>query len=303
MNWFNSKIEKIGFEKFSFNLIFIGFLIVIFSIIVFFLGEMRNLKWGLIKSDKFGQFGDIIGGVVGSMWALAGVILFYAAFKKQIEALENQKEATQAAISSIEIQSSELKLQRKELEQTREVFKEQEKTLKIQQFESTFFNLLNLLSDILNSIDFRTTKQVERRAGYESWEGIATATFVEPEYDHITEIQTGRDCLQVMLKRIDSAIESLDKVDSNFNSRKEVIEKHKHYYESDIDPYLGIIKQILKKIDSNPVDNFDEYLDILKAQLTKVELKLIYIFKETDLIDQEYESLIEKYNLLDKIEK
>lgn len=291
------KLESIGYERLSWYLILSGLITIMLSLILFLIGEHETLTSGRIKADKFGQFGDIIGGVVGSIWALAGVMLFYAAFKKQIEALDNQKEATQAAISSIEIQSKELQLQRKELEQTREVFKEQEKTLKIQQFESTFFNLISLLESVLNSIDIDEIVKIERRAGYV--EGGTGFSIVEPEYDNITNVFTGRDCIAKMLSRINLNISN---VCENGISREEVIAEFKEEYEGDIEPYLNLIKQVLIRIENCPLNDNNEYIDILKAQLTKKELKFMKIMTETDLIDNNFQQLIDKHNMFARIE-
>lgn len=288
-----NRIEKLGLEKFSLSLIVIGLLLGGLFVLLFFIGELKHLSINQIKADKFGQFGDIIGGVIGSIWALAGVILFYAAFKKQIEALDNQKTATQAAIDSINIQSTELTLQREELVQTREVFKAQEKTLKVQQFENTFFNLINLLSSILNSIDSQESNQVERRAGYDNG-----TSYVQPEYDNIVESFTGRDCISKMVDKITIQIQRIGAGYHRMKTEEEVILHYKEKFETDVEPYLNTIKQILKKIDSNPMEVYDEYIDILKAQLTKVELELIKYFKGTDLIDDEFKTLLMKYGIL-----
>lgn len=70
---------------------------------------------------------------------LAGVILLYVALDEQRKDIKiNQN----ALIKQIE----EFELQRVELSETREIFKEQSITLKIQRFENTFFQLINLYS-------------------------------------------------------------------------------------------------------------------------------------------------------------
>lgn len=46
-----------------------------------------------IKTDVFGQFGDIVGGVIGSLWALAGVILFYAGLTEQRKDIQTNQNA------------------------------------------------------------------------------------------------------------------------------------------------------------------------------------------------------------------
>tara|TARA_B100000508_G_scaffold141096_1_gene146793 strand:- start:2759 stop:3871 length:1113 start_codon:yes stop_codon:yes gene_type:complete len=102
-----------------------------------------------IQSDKVGQFGDFVGGVVGSIWALAGVILFY---------------------SALTLQRKEFRLQRRELKETRDVFQKQSDNFKTQQRENTFFNLLENHRNLVNSISFnkehsRSTPN-ERLFGY-----------------------------------------------------------------------------------------------------------------------------------------
>lgn len=109
-------------EKSSKRLVWIGVILIIIGGVSFLIGERFFDFNSEIKSDKIGQLGDFFGGVIGSIWALAGVILFYVAFNKQVDALEDQKRSTEAAIKSLEIQSTELKLQRDELKETRKEF-------------------------------------------------------------------------------------------------------------------------------------------------------------------------------------
>lgn len=71
-----------------------------------------------------GQVGDFIGGVIGSVWALAGVFLYFSA----------------------------LKLQQQELKSQREEMATSQKLLDQQLFEATFFNLLKVQDNIKNSI-------------------------------------------------------------------------------------------------------------------------------------------------------
>lgn len=80
-----------------------------------------------IDANITSMVGNYIGGVVGTIWSFAGVILFFLALR---------------------LQSKELSLQIQELKSTREVFS-------TQQFENTFFNLLKTQNDIKLSIDYR----------------------------------------------------------------------------------------------------------------------------------------------------
>lgn len=98
------------------------------------------------KGDvKRGTFGDMFGSVnaLFSGLALAGIIL------------------------TILLQRKELKLQREELRDTRAEFEIQNETLKLQRFESTFFNLLNLHHQIVGAIDYRYYKRKEKNSRYQ----------------------------------------------------------------------------------------------------------------------------------------
>lgn len=86
-------------------------------------------------SDKRGTFGDMFGAVnaLFSGLAFAGLII----------TLIQQKE--------------ELSLQREELSQTRDEFKDQNKTMKRQRFENTFFNLMSLHQNITDNLEYKNT--------------------------------------------------------------------------------------------------------------------------------------------------
>ena len=74
-----------------------------------------------------GQVGDFIGGVIGSIWALAGVLLYFSALRLQQQEMKNQRE--------------EMATNQKLLDQ--------------QLFENTFFNLLKTQDSIRDSINTR----------------------------------------------------------------------------------------------------------------------------------------------------
>lgn len=66
-------------EKASIILIFFGVGLFALGLVLFIWIEFQLSFNTPINNEKIGQFGDFIGGIVGSIWALAGVILFYVA--------------------------------------------------------------------------------------------------------------------------------------------------------------------------------------------------------------------------------
>jgi hypothetical protein len=152
-------------EKNSKILLWIGLIIFFLGIIVFIYREdiIFNSK---INSEKVAQFGDFIGGIVGSLWSLAGVILFYVALTEQRKDIKINKDTLKAQLEALNQQIAEFELQRVELSETRKVFKEQSETLKIQRFENTFFQLLSLHHELVDKLnfDFSNPKQsLEKR--------------------------------------------------------------------------------------------------------------------------------------------
>lgn len=78
----------------------IFFAIIGLGIVIVFLGSLSRdfTIWGnsSIILDKTGQVGDFIGGVVGSIWAFSGVLLFYQSLILQRKEFQSQREALNA---------------------------------------------------------------------------------------------------------------------------------------------------------------------------------------------------------------
>ena len=84
-----------------------------------------------LDHDKWGTFGDFVGGSLNAILGLFGFM---------------------ALLLTIVLQSQELALSRHELRVSANALLEQSKTVKLQQFEGTFFKLLELHTNILNSL-------------------------------------------------------------------------------------------------------------------------------------------------------
>lgn len=138
-------------------------MIVSFSIILYQL-LMDNQKKDSVEQEKQEIRKYIFLSLAGVIliWGSTFFLLFYHCFEKQgqfgdmfgaVNALFSGL-AFAGLIITLILQRKELILQREELEQTRGEFVEQNKTMKRQRFENTFFNLLSLLQDITNNIEY-----------------------------------------------------------------------------------------------------------------------------------------------------
>ncbi len=125
-------------------------LILALAVIFWLLLVMEWFPWWSTKNQG-GQFGDSFG-VVNALFsglAFAGVIFAI---------LLQQKE--------LKLQREELELQRKELEDTRAEIKGQKETLQKQNFESSFFQLLTMHSEIVNSLEIQGDREYSGRESF-----------------------------------------------------------------------------------------------------------------------------------------
>ena len=116
-----NNIESDYIKIFAYILIFLGIIILGCYIYTMYISEYTILERLNNKDVEItGQFGDFFGGVIGSLWTLAGVFLYFSALK---------------------VQQKQLKVQKEEMKQS-------EKLLSQQQFENTFFGLLQTQKEL-----------------------------------------------------------------------------------------------------------------------------------------------------------
>lgn len=110
------------------SFIFLGVGIAVFLLPLLFIQD-----WGWFSFKDTGPIGDTIGGITAPFLNFFGAILIYLALKAQIDA------------------NNKIQLQ----------FEEQKKLDYRTNFETTFFNLLNIHHDIVKNIDFEPQKIIE----------------------------------------------------------------------------------------------------------------------------------------------
>lgn len=171
----NNKIwEKVFTEKAGFFLVVVGFVIIIGAVIAFvFLSQWRFSR--TIDEEVVGQFGDFVGGAVGTLFALAGVVLYYVALTEQRKDLKINQDNLKIQTDALTQQIKEFKAQKVEMEETRKVYeqqtalfqeqtnlyREQSEAMKkqadesksqteiylVEQFDASFYPLLNLICE------------------------------------------------------------------------------------------------------------------------------------------------------------
>jgi hypothetical protein len=104
------KLKRIKFNKekvtinFFIGLAFLSILIglIIFIVFLYKLSNNYSVVGDNVNMEKSGQTGDFVGGIVGAIWALTGVLLFYATLRLQSKELaENRKHFQMSRLTDI----------------------------------------------------------------------------------------------------------------------------------------------------------------------------------------------------------
>ncbi len=302
-------MTKMLTERNSKILLVIGVLFFILGIVLFLWKETISFD-GPINAEKVSQFGDAIGGIIGSLWSLAGVILFYVALTDQRTDIQINRQALNAQVEALNQQIKEFELQRFELEETRKIFEEQSKTLKNQRFENTFFQLLSLHHELVDKLKFSKAGRRTENNQFESREMLMEAcedlnklikdqnkVFNRNEYIQIiSEPNLPKDKYEAEV-RIGSAYSEF-----YFNAYKQTLS---HYYRNVYHIFKFIyISDLIKK------DDKQFYASLMRAQLSSEEQFLIlynslikdlgypnflFLIKEFDILQNFDFGLISKY--------
>ncbi len=207
-------------------------------------------------SNEPGVFGDQFGAVNALFSGLAFAGVIYAVI----------------------LQSKELQLQRDELEQTREVLidqkrqlEEQNITMQQQRFETTFFQMLSLHNEIVESLEHSVSskKILHGRICFSRWQKIL-----------VNWTSTRRN----------KGLSDQEAICGTYN---EFYKKYQHL----IGHYFRNLYTIIKIVDRSSVENKRDYTNIVRAQLSSSELVLLF-YNCISPWGMKFKPLVEKYALL-----
>lgn len=182
--------------------------------------------------------------------------------------------------SELTLQRNELKLTRVEVRGQKEQLEAQNLTMKRQRFENTFFSLLDLLSNMVNSMELPP-------------QGIGNLT-------------KGRDCFSLFCYEFDRSY----RVNANNHPTAalkqlcvEAFSAFHNSHQSQVDHYFLTLFNIIRYVDSSDAENKSDYINFLKAQLSSSELKLLLYYCLSGMGPSELESLLQKHGLFENLRK
>jgi len=264
--------QIVTYTNWAWRFVWFGAGVAILSV-VFFIWKNTEAGFGL------NLLGDFMAGSVASLWSLAGLFFIYVAFLGQKQQLLNQQ---------LEIMYSQLEVKytRLELSGQKEEMVAQNKTLRQQKFENTFFQLLSLFNSIVNSLDIRGRQT------------LAVTT-------------SGRDCFEVFYRRLVVHLsnliygEGINNGDVSTATVEQVVSAYDKLYskdKSDLSHYFRTIYHIIKFIDKSDIENKKQYIAIARAQLSSYEQILIFYNCLHDNGKEKFKPLIEKYAVFKNID-
>ena len=252
-------------------------LVIVGSVIALWVASWYCIDKCLPPDDR-GVFGDKFGAVnsLFSGLAFAGLII----------TLLFQKE-------ELKLQRDELKETRNELNAQKLEFQEQNKTMKRQRFENTFFNMLSLQNEIVSNLSYEKMQQ--------QWSEL------EKGYVKIIKNYSGRE----VFKHIYNARINYK---GCLYSLKVILEEYGFAAYSDIsaitrfDHYFRYLYHIFKYIDtSDLIEDKEryEYASIVRSQLSDYELVMLFYNclaqKDNEIEENKFKPLIEKYAIFNNL--
>lgn len=280
-------------EKTAKILTWVSLILLLISIFIFIVFSEWEFSF-IIDEAIIGQFGDFVGGVIGCIIAFIGIILYYEALKAQREDIKISRELLETEINAFNQQVKEFKLQTEELSETRKIYEEQNKTMKRQRFENTFFNMLSLQQEIVANLSIewkerewyelegQWKERVINNKGREVFEKIYEGINVQPIY------------MPIGIKKI------VNQEIENYNKYRELISRFDHYFR-----HLYRIFKYIDKTDLIDEKERYDYASIVRSQLSDYELVMLFYNclaqKDNGKEENKFKPLIEKYAIFNNL--
>ncbi|MCL2721306.1 MAG: putative phage abortive infection protein [Treponema sp.] len=252
------------------------------TVLVYLISFLASVYFGsghffkYLDEEKMGQFGNFIGGTLGTILVFVSVILYYMALKEQRKDIRINQGTLKLQIQALEQQITEFKAQRKELEQTRNVFEEQTKiyklqmqTMKTKQFESNFYSYLDIYLKIKGELNEINNKNFAS--------GICRDIQVNTSLKEVNIIGC-HDIINDRYRQVHSSLRS------------------------NMSRYFKTIFHLIKIIDSSSLSEEEKkaYADTFKSQMEDSELLILYYYCHS-FYGNNFQSLILKYNILEHL--
>jgi hypothetical protein len=199
-------------------------------------------------------------------------------------------------IVTLIFQRKEIIQNKEELNLTRLEFKEQNTLIKNQNFEGTFFQLLRLHQEIVNSIDLFNKIDSHETVGRDCFKPFYNRFKYEFKKTSGSVIRPDLSNSGISKQEIENRTKSLETI------RKAYDEFHKNN-QAEVGHYFRNMYNILKFIHQSEAKDKKLYSNLLRAQLSAYELLLLFYNCLSDMGNEKFKPLLEEYSLLKSVPK
>lgn len=259
-----------------------GFACIIASIFLFLIfGSWK--KSTILDEEIIGQFGDFIGGSVGTLFSLTGVILFYVALKEQRRDININQENLGLQTQALHRQIDEFKAQKEELEATRKIFEEQ----------------TNLIREQIK-LSVSQNEEVREQST------IAQLNYFNSNfYAYLTLLNNSRESLEndnIIQKIIEELIISTTKEDPINLTLEKLKCKFLELFELNrekLSIYFRTLYRVMLLVENSGIDinKKKEYFKLLRSQISEKELVMLY-YNYLSNLGIKVRSIVVKYHFL-----
>jgi hypothetical protein len=204
---------------------------------------------GNLSLNNWGNYGSYLQGTTASLWSLAGLFVIFVAFLAQKQQLIRQDV---------------------ELEEQRRRFQLQHESIKQQNFENSFFQLLSLhnqiVSGMVDLINFPDDLKPRGRACFDNLYGSFRS-------NRWNRVKTG-----------DRYLAFYD------------------YYQGVLGPYFRNLYHIIKFVKNSDVEDKKRYTSLVRATLSQCEQALLF-YNCLSPLGEKFKPLVEEFGLLDNLDR
>lgn len=234
------------------------------------------ISYSFPKMDERGQFGDMFG-VLNALFsglAFAGLII---TIRQQHIDLGYQWQTIKQTYDEMERQTKEFEIQNR--------------TLKRQQFDNTFFELLRMLQSIVEGLELN----VEYSQNGAIYSQNVKGKFVFQEL----YVQRDNKMLQGSSHISDSFVKEIE-----MSNPDEVLSRNEYKF---LYHYFRFVYRILKFVDETPLLKTTEdrygYVSFLRSTFSNYEMAILFYNCQTNIGKLHFKSLAERYALFDNIDE
>ena len=306
----------------EYKTIAITMIIIVIFMYMLFIGIVNDK---LLVITDLGAIGDFFGGLLNPTFSLLALFALLATIKIQSKALKvssdelvnsrkeleyTRKELSRSA-SAQEEQSESIKLQNDYTKQQINFQKNQYaeeitnkktehglfmqnqeaqgKLAQRQSFEETFFKMLNIHTNIVNSLQFSSSlnRRINDNIGNYT---VQYTLYRNPE-------AKGQEIIGMISKDFDELLKN----HSNLNITNQVYLLFHEKIEEVVGHYFRNIYQVLKYIKTNEIENKKFYSNLFRAQFTKGELKLLFYNCISDIGNEKFLPLLIEFEFLEHL--